>query len=138
MHEVRTSVDFDLISTGLHELSELHQKLGHFKEAEDYITRALAIRRRIFGEHIDVSKSLSNLALLKMSQANYEEAQKLQEEALSILEKILGKHHAKVEHVVMFLKTVIRLLKQFIHLERSTTSKENMQKVRKDFERPLE
>lgn len=72
-----------ILKKGLHELAELHHKLGQYQLAEEYnirfliylshfysfiIFRALKIRRAVFGEHIDVARSISNLAQVVFSQ----------------------------------------------------------------------
>jgi CHAT domain-containing protein len=75
----------------------LYYNQARYPEAEPLYLRALAIREKISGaEHIDVARTLTNLANIYQRQARYAEAELLYLRAIAILEKALGPEHPDV------------------------------------------
>ena len=75
----------------------IYDTIGEFMQAKELHEKALAIRKKIFGEeHADVALSYSNLATVYKSIGEYSQAQKLHEKALAIRKKIFGQEHADV------------------------------------------
>ena len=67
---------------------------GIYPLAETALTEALRIREKLLApDHIDVARSLGNLACLYRAQGRYAEAEPLSKRALAIREKALGPEH---------------------------------------------
>ena len=70
---------------------------GDYRDAEEPLTQALALREQALGpEHPDVATSLNNLAVLYHAQGQYAKAEPLYQRALAIREKALGPEHPDV------------------------------------------
>ena len=70
---------------------------GRYAEAESLYHRALAIQRKALGpEHLQVSWSMHNLAVLYVEQGRYADAEPLHRRALAIKEKELGAESPEV------------------------------------------
>jgi tetratricopeptide (TPR) repeat protein len=70
---------------------------GEYSEAEPLLMQSLNMRESMFDpDHLDVSLSLNNLALLYKEQGKYDEAEPLYLRALSSREKVLGPEHRYV------------------------------------------
>uniref|UniRef100_UPI00313BBEAF tetratricopeptide repeat protein n=1 Tax=Crocosphaera sp. Alani8 TaxID=3038952 RepID=UPI00313BBEAF len=75
---------------------QLYQE-GKYQEAVPLAEQALEIRKNILGtEHIDISISLNNLALLYRAMGRYEQALPLYQDALAMDKKLLGDSHPSV------------------------------------------
>jgi CHAT domain-containing protein/tetratricopeptide (TPR) repeat protein len=83
-------------------LSDIYYTLGDFDKAEDAITKALASQERQFGRnHIEVAKSLSQLALIKFYKGDNRAAvEKLMLESRSIMEQKLGKENPQYAEIL--------------------------------------
>ncbi len=67
---------------------------GKYREAVPFARRALAIRKKVLGEHHpDTATSLNNLGSLLQAQADYAGARPYYEQALAIRKKVLGEYH---------------------------------------------
>lgn len=67
---------------------------GQYSDAEPLLMHALLIRRRLLGEdHLDIARTLNNLASLYRRQGKYDEAEPFYRQALTIREKLLGTEH---------------------------------------------
>ena len=88
------------IKDELRQLSEQVEQLykqGEYGKAIPLAERALALKKKIYGEeHPRVALSLNNLALLYFKQGNYAKAEPLLKRSLTIFKKALGKQHPKV------------------------------------------
>ncbi len=73
-------------------LSDIDYIIGDYDKAEDYILKALASQEKQFGrQHIEVAKSLSQLALIKFYKGDdRKEVEKLMHESLEIMGSKLG------------------------------------------------
>jgi tetratricopeptide (TPR) repeat protein/transcriptional regulator with XRE-family HTH domain len=70
---------------------------AQYAQAENYLTRAYAVRVRLFGEqHPVTADSLNYLAELAYYQGNYQQAEQQQAQALRIREQKLGPQHPDV------------------------------------------
>lgn len=75
-------------------LGALEQAQGHWSEALQHYTQALALQERLLGrECLDVSLTLHNLGSLASLRGEREQAQAYYEEALATREKLLGPDH---------------------------------------------
>ena len=73
---------------------------GDYAGAEPLYRRALAINEKALGpDHLDVARSLNNLAGLLKAKGNYAAAEPLYRRALAIAEKALGPDHPNVATV---------------------------------------
>ena len=78
------------------QVMQLYQQ-GKFSEAIPLAEQALAIREHVLGEnHLDVTTSINNLALLYQSQGRYVEAEPLFKQALKLRKRDLGENHPAV------------------------------------------
>ena len=63
----------------------MYDTLGEYNQAKDLHEKALAIRKKIFGEdHADVARSYNDLALVYDTLGEYNQAKELHEKALTI------------------------------------------------------
>jgi tetratricopeptide (TPR) repeat protein len=78
----------------LRNLAKLYYAQDDYKEAEQFLQRALAIDEKTLGpNHPEVATSLNNLANLYYYQGKYEQAEPLFQRAIAIGEKGLGPEH---------------------------------------------
>ncbi len=78
-------------------LGVVYRQLGMYPEARTLLEQALAQRRALHGsEHVDVARSLSELAWLLDDMGTYDEAERLYREALAMQRKLLGNEHEDV------------------------------------------
>src|SRR5262245_27568186 len=78
-------------------LAMIHQARGDYAKAEEMLTRALAIKERIFGgDNVDVAMTINNLAVSRSAQGDDEKAAELYARALAVLETELGADHPTV------------------------------------------
>ncbi len=71
-------------------MGTVYQNLGQYEEAQRMLGSALEIRESLHEEHVDLAKSLHNLAQLKSEQGDYAAAESLQRRSMTMLEA-LGK-----------------------------------------------
>jgi len=72
-------------------IGEANLGLGRYKEAEPLLTRALALRRQIFGsDALEVAQSLEHLAALQTKRSSLENAESSLREALAIRRRRQG------------------------------------------------
>ena len=72
-------------------------KQDRYAEAIPIAEKALLIREKEFGtDHLEVARSLNNLAVLYKEMGNYSKAEPLYKRSLAINEKSLGPDHLKV------------------------------------------
>lgn len=83
-------------------LSDIYYTLGDYEKAEAEITRAVRSQEKQFGRnHIEVAKSLSQLALIKFHKGdNRKQIETLLLEARSIMEEKLGKDNPQYAEVL--------------------------------------
>jgi serine/threonine protein kinase len=68
--------------------------LGRYDEAENQLSSAAQIRRRLLGaDHPDTLNSMNNLASVLSSQGKYAEAEQMCRQVLEVQERVLGKEH---------------------------------------------
>lgn len=83
------------------------REVGQYEKAQSLAKRALAIKEKVLGsEHLEVAKSLNNLAILYWFRGNYAEAEPLHKRALAIREKVLGPEHPEVAKSLNNLATL--------------------------------
>ena len=100
---------FDYIGTYLRDKSQ-------YSSAEILLQEALAIRTQLLGaKHLDVAKSLNNMAGLYRLQGCDDEAEKLTQQALEIRKQLLGEEHPDVATSLNDLADLYRA--QFRHSE---------------------
>lgn len=83
-------------------LSDLYYTLGDYDKAESNVKKALASQEKQFGRnHIEVAKSLSQLALIKFHKGdNKNEIEKLMMEARDIMANKLGKDNPQYAEIL--------------------------------------
>ncbi len=83
-------------------LSDIDYAIGDYDKAEDNIVKALASQEKQFGRnHIDVAKSLAQLALIKFYKGdNKVEVEKVMLEARDIMGKRLGKDNPQYADIL--------------------------------------
>jgi hypothetical protein len=71
--------------------------IAQYTDGETLLRRALVIREHnLESEHIDIAKSLNELAILLSDKGSFSEVKTLHERALAIREKLLGPNHVDV------------------------------------------
>jgi tetratricopeptide (TPR) repeat protein len=75
-------------------LGQILKAEGRYADAEPPIKQSLAIREKVLGrDHVDVARSLNNLADLYQRQARYADAEPIYKRALDIRERPVGPDH---------------------------------------------
>lgn len=96
-------------------LSDIYYNLGDYDKARDNVLRALGSQEKQFGRnHIEVAKSLSQLALIKFYKGdNRKEIEKMMLEAQSIIELKLNKDNPYYAEILKNLAVVYISEKKF-------------------------
>ena len=83
-------------------MSDIDYIIGDYDKAEDNILKALASQEKQFGrQHIEVAKSLSQLALIKFYKGDdRKEVEKLMQESLEIMGSRLGKDNPQYAEIL--------------------------------------
>jgi CHAT domain-containing protein len=83
-------------------LGSIYYSIGDYEKAEDNVFRAMQSQQREFGlEHIEVAKSLSQLALIKFYKGdNHKEVEPILIEARDIIGKRVGKDNPQYAEVL--------------------------------------
>ncbi len=89
----------------------VYMALGQYEEAQPLLERGLNLRKEFFGNnHLTVSESLHNLALLYNENGNYEKAGQLYQQALELRRKYLPPEDPRIAeslyHVGMYNQRV--------------------------------
>ena len=93
--EKRLGADHMKVAEVLHSLAGAYGSMGLYKEAEEYCTMALELRRKGYGEeHPVTAGSYKRMADLYMAQGKYEEAETIYRKTLSAYEEALGGSHS--------------------------------------------
>jgi tetratricopeptide (TPR) repeat protein len=97
--------DDDLrVATSLTELGQLKVRQGDFEQAEELLSRALAIRQRKLGaEHPELTILLENLARLCFNRNDCAAATPLLTRLLAVKERTLGEEHPDVATILTAL-----------------------------------
>jgi CHAT domain-containing protein/tetratricopeptide (TPR) repeat protein len=96
-------------------LAEIYYTMGDYERAEALLTQAIAVDRSRFGiDHIDVAKSISQLALVKFNKGdNLKEVETLMNQAKGIIEKKLGTRNPRYAEILENLAVVYISQKRF-------------------------
>lgn len=96
-------------------LSDIYYTLGDYDKAQSLVELTLKSQEAQFGrEHIEVAKSLSQLALIKFHKGDDpKEAEKLMVEAKDIMEKKLGKENPQYAEVLKNVAVLYIAQKRF-------------------------
>lgn len=71
-----------------------YYEIGNYDKALKYFSKALAIRKKVFGkEHSSTATSFHNIGLVHREKGDYDKALKYFSKALAIREKVLGEEH---------------------------------------------
>jgi serine/threonine protein kinase/Tfp pilus assembly protein PilF len=98
-------LEADLRST----IGGVYRELGEYEKAVNMHQRALALRKRIFGEeHPAVADSLNDLGIAFYRQSNFAEAETNHLRALALRKKLYGGQHPKVAESLNNLANVLR------------------------------
>lgn len=86
----------------------VYSKLGLYDKALPLLQEALKIRRQVLGgEHLDVAKSLNDVAFVLDQKGAYQTAEALDREALAIERRLLGSEHEVVADSLSALAGVL-------------------------------
>jgi tetratricopeptide (TPR) repeat protein len=84
----------EVLATMMGTMGNVYLKLSLYEPAYPLLDEALSIRREIYGnEHLDVSKSINDLADWHYNQGEYEKAEALDRESVAICRKLFNKDH---------------------------------------------
>jgi tetratricopeptide (TPR) repeat protein len=90
-------------------IGNAYRNVGRLQEAETQLLAAMEIRRGLHGdEHLQVTKSLSSLGLLRLAQGRHREAETYFLQALDVRRDRLGSGHPEVAAAMMNLATAQR------------------------------
>jgi tetratricopeptide (TPR) repeat protein len=78
-------------AAGMHNLAAVLQKIGNYKEAEEYYTQSLKLLEELGDKH-GIASSLHQLGVLQQYQGNYKEAEKYYTQSLKLKEELGDKH----------------------------------------------
>ncbi|MFN3689519.1 MAG: tetratricopeptide repeat protein, partial [Fimbriimonadales bacterium] len=98
-----TSLNLPHRSRTLHNLGWLAWHEGRLDLAEDYLSRALAIRRD-YGNYYGVARTLEVLARVRFSQARYDEAKAMFRQASQIRERLHAKPYPQIKQCNLSLQ----------------------------------
>jgi serine/threonine protein kinase/tetratricopeptide (TPR) repeat protein len=88
-------------------MGRVYLNLGLYDKALPLLQEALKVRKAVLGnDHLDVAKSLSNLAELLRDRGDFTSAEALYREALAVRRKLLGNEHPDVATNVVALAVV--------------------------------
>jgi serine/threonine-protein kinase len=88
-------------------IGNAYRNVGRLKEAEQQLLASLETRRALFGgRHLEITKSLSGLGLLRLAQGREQDAEDLFQQALDLRHELLGDDHLEVAAALMNLATV--------------------------------
>jgi tetratricopeptide (TPR) repeat protein len=104
--DARDEINVALASL-LYKTARYFLERAQYKEVETFFRRALEIQERILGtEHVDVARTLNNLAIFFDTQGKHEQALPLYKRALSIQEHLLGAQSLDVATTINNLATL--------------------------------
>lgn len=99
----------ELFGQTLHTLGEVYYSLGLFAESEAMLTRALAVRRRLYGNNrIEVAETLYQTGNLKVEQGQYPAAEAYYREALAMRRRLEGNETIGVAQILRGLGIALR------------------------------
>jgi tetratricopeptide (TPR) repeat protein/CHAT domain-containing protein len=78
------------VATSLEKLGRIHERLGHYEQAENAYKSALSIQRGIHASAIDIARVSGLLASLYSTNSRFDEAEQYYKEALSLQKQALG------------------------------------------------
>jgi CHAT domain-containing protein len=109
-------------------LSDIHNTMGDYDKAEDYITKALESQEKQFGRrHIDVARSLSALALIKFYKGSDPgNAEQLMLESRDIMADKLGNQNPQYAEILKNLAIVYISEKKYNQAYSSLGEAENI------------
>lgn len=113
-------------------LSDLYYTLGDFERAESNIAKALASQEKQFGRnHIEVAKSLSQLALIKFYKGdNRQQVEKLMLESRDIMSNKLGKENPQYAEILKNVAVLYISEKKYDIAFNALTSAESIWRVK--------
>jgi serine/threonine-protein kinase len=91
-------------------IGNAYRNVGRLEEAEQQLLASLETRRALFGDrHVQITKSLSSLGLLRLAQGREQDAEDYFQQALDLRRELLGDDHLEVAAAMMNLATVKRI-----------------------------
>ncbi|MDH3284438.1 MAG: serine/threonine-protein kinase [Acidobacteriota bacterium] len=90
-------------------IGEVYRNLGFFDRAEPLLTKALQIRRGLFGEeHLSVSDSYHGLGMLRIERGEFDEAERILRKASDVRRSLLSADDPAVIESLLDLGVVLR------------------------------
>lgn len=82
----------------LHSLAWNHYQLKNYEKAVEFSNKAIAKRKKVFGDiaHPDIAWSLNNLGVIKQAQGKLDESEKYLREALAMRKEVLPENHPHI------------------------------------------
>jgi tetratricopeptide (TPR) repeat protein len=97
----------------------MYSSMGHQKEAEDHLTRALAIYEQIFGPgHASAALTIGNLAETYRREKRYEESAAAYKNAIALREKTMTPDDPRWIGLLQGYAAVCRALEQYAEAEK--------------------
>ncbi len=102
-------------------VGRVHQQLAEYDRAQPLLERALALRRRAFGERSEaVAESLLHLGELLFLRGRYDQAEPLYRRALALQRELLGEPHPAVARSIAALGVLLQDRGDYAGAERLT------------------
>ncbi len=102
-------------------MGRVHQQLAEYDRAQPLLERALALRRRAFGERSEaVAESLLHLGELLYLRGRYAQAEPLYRRALALQRQLLGEPHPAVAQSIAALGILLQARGDYAGAERLT------------------
>jgi tetratricopeptide (TPR) repeat protein len=93
----------------MNSLAALYRDEGKYEQAEQLLTRVLAVRRRVLGEqHPHTLITMDFLAKVYASEGKYSEARALYTKVLDMRLRVLGKDHPDTQETIRGLEALRR------------------------------
>lgn len=106
-------------SAVLQTLGDSYRKLRFYAEARPHLTRALLIRREVFGnQHPNVAETLHSLAGLANRAGDFVQSEQFESEALEIRRRHFGDKHVLVADSLTYLAAARKGMKQYDSAEK--------------------
>jgi len=112
--------DQTALATSLFNLGRVYIYLEEYSKAEASLTRAMAIRGKVFGlEHVEIARVIDILGTVYLNEEKYAEAEPLFKRALEMRVKLLGEEDADVAESWVSMGALYERQKKYVESEAS-------------------
>ena len=109
--------DHPLLAVALNNLAAWHYVAREFEKAEELYDEALAMKKRLRLEGLDLVPAMSNQASILMNRGEYQKAEELYRQALATRREALGPKHWQVAKSLLDLGTLFHAAGKLEHAE---------------------